>query len=114
MTAKEACISIREAILLRQDLRWRDGVNRGWVGNPYLGFCYIATEVLCHLIPEAKPYCSLDRRHFWAMIDGEVFDPTWDQFESTYTYQGRKTRFPSKMTKRSCELLEVVESLTRS
>ncbi len=98
MTPQEASKKIRAAILRRPELRynqWPD-VTAEQVSaklHPYLGHCNIATQVFCHVIPEAVPYCC-GRHHFWAKIDEKIWDLTKDQFEHGYDYTpGYKTRF---------------------
>lgn len=99
MEPLDAYTAIREAILRRPELRfkrWPD-LPAGFdptLLNPYHGFCYVATQVFCHLVEEAKPY-SYWRDHFWARIGDEIWDPTSDQFPDGFTHyeEGKPTRF---------------------
>lgn len=116
VTPQEAYDLLREAIPRRPELRFTtwprhivpEDVDRLCKGmHPYEGACYIATQVFCHLIPAAKPY-TYERQHFWAVVDDEIWDPTFDQFddrrrEEIYQY-GTPTRFKN-FSKRAKELL---------
>jgi len=117
MQPDEAYDLLREAIPRRPELRyknWPHDLAFAWAkeppefvkDNPYLGFCYIATQVFCHLVPDAQPYCTNDRMHFWSKIGEEVFDPTFDQFKYEFPYhEGRTTKF-QKLSARAEALLE--------
>ncbi len=101
MTPEIAYTLIRDAIRERPDLRYKGAVPASdpFPGNPYRGFCYVATEVFCHLVPEAKPWCMDNGMHYWAMIGDERWDLTAEQFDggterldAIYS-TGRPTRF---------------------
>lgn len=113
MTPQEANRKIRAAIRRRPDLRWSNPEYAkrfsGCFDNHYRGFCYIATQAFCQLVEEAVPY-SNRRDHFWAVVDGKIWDPTKDQFDEKYPYErGKRTRF-RRVTKRAQALLaEITE-----
>lgn len=104
MTPENAAGLLRAAIVRRPDLRFRERVSQRFrervshpdvtFPSPYTGFCYIATEAFCALVPEAVPYASETRTHFWSMVGDEVWDLTIDQFPDGYDHSGgRPTRF---------------------
>ena len=114
MRPEEASDRIRSAILARPELRWKsEDVTRDLADkwnvedrvSPYVGFCYIATQVFCNLVPDAVPMTDGARKHFWAELDGKVWDLTIDQFGSEgYDHSiGRTTRFKG-MCRRAREL----------
>lgn len=114
MIPQDAYDWLRWAIPLRPELRFRGypevPLDTSYL-KPYEGACYIATEVFCFLVPDSKPYCNPQRTHFWAQVDEEVWDPTFDQFDTPFDYSaGRKTHF-KKMCKRGNLLLEEVNRL---
>lgn len=119
MTPQDAYDLLRQAIPLRPELRfksWPDNIPYEMLEKigPYTGACYIATQVFCHLIPEAKPYCDPTRNHFWAQVDNEVWDATSDQFDFVFPYKdGKRTSF-KQMSKRSKLLLNEVSVLVES
>ena len=114
MNPQQAYDLIRIGILRRPELRFKSWPNIPKEMpdiHPMQGGCYIATQVFCHLIKEARPYCSLDRFHFWAQIDDQIWDLTFDQFEYEFDYScAALTRF-KHLSKRAAELLFEVESL---
>jgi len=123
MEPKLAYDLIRTACRQREDLRWRewtpDKIKEARERERALvvhfteleGFCYIATEVFCAMIPEAQPWCASDRMHFWAQVGEVIWDPTWDQFEEPYDYsKGRQTRF-KQFSVRATALLEETMTL---
>ncbi len=110
--------NIRKVLKRRPDLRAKDShwspekqkeLSKiyGTINFPdYQGFCYVATYAFCHLVPEARPY-TIDRSHFWAQIDDEIWDLTKEQFNYDYPYhEGRKLPRKSRPTKRVQEILK--------
>lgn len=85
--------------------------------NPYMGFCYIATQAFCHLIPEAKPWQGNDGMHYWAVLDGVTWDLTAEQFDTVYLDRiysnARPTKFKT-LCARARALLEEAENGTYS
>lgn len=109
----EAYLSIREACLKRPELRFKgwpeepkDIPDDSWGLTPYQGFCYISTQVFCHLIPDAKPYKMRAPWHYYAMIDDKVWDLTAEQFKYRLEYKilGVRTRFKNPLCERAEEL----------
>jgi len=103
---REAVAAVRRSLTddLRKPFWQRFGAN-----NPMAGHCYVASEALYHLLEgshEVKPMVirlGLDDTHWFLMVDGEIVDPTRDQFASTYEVPygeargcGFLTRQPSK------------------
>lgn len=115
MNPQEAYDKLREAIPKRPELRFKTWPNvhpdvLSTLLHPYLGGCYIATQVFVHLVEEAVPYSNPQRSHFWAQIGEEIWDPTFDQFE-TFDYSiGQKTKFKT-LSKRAQELLKECQSI---
>lgn len=118
MEPKVAYDLIRLAILERPELRWKNWPNQhprltaeySKTMNPYLGFCFISTQVFCELVKEAVPY-SHGRSHFWAQIGDKVWDPTFEQFDYQYEYnQGKPTKFKT-FSKRAQELMKTLEAI---
>ncbi len=113
MSPQEAYDLIREAIIRRPDLRYKGAVpadpTQGFEDNPYRGFCYVATEAFCELVPEARPWCMDNGMHYWAMIGEARWDLTAEQFDAerlpTIYATGRPTRF-KQFSMRACELKE--------
>lgn len=112
---------IRAAILRRPDLRYRQRKLPVPIidldVNPYLGFCYIATKAFCEMVPEARPWCSDNGSHYWAMIGDEMWDLTAEQFDgadrlASIYRSGRKTKF-NHVCRRTRELLAEAERGTR-
>lgn len=85
MNPKEAHDLIRAACLRRPELRWKHWPRDAEVwaavnlGNPYTGHCYIASHAFSQLTG-AEVWATNDKRHFWNVIDGEVWDLTKEQF----------------------------------
>lgn len=110
---KQAHDKIREACLRRPELRWRNPPKKNDKElfsivpyENYRGFCYIATYAFCYLVKEAKPY-TIDRKHFWAQINDEIWDLTKEQFDYSYNYEnGKRLRRPSKLQRRVKELVK--------
>jgi hypothetical protein len=112
MKSRQAYFAIRAAILRRQDLRYRGAAPPGpdfFEGNPYRGFCYIATKAFCELVDNARPWCDDSGMHYWAMIGDERWDLTAEQFDSPEYLEaiysrGRATKYKG-VCKRTAELL---------
>lgn len=111
----EAYCLIREACSRRPELKYRDWQNprmqyvpEDQLGlRPYTGYCYVATQVFCYMIPEAKPYCFPGRGHFYAMIDDKIWDLTAEQFPSIRDYSiGIPTKFKTPLCERAEELYD--------
>lgn len=118
MEPKVAHDLIREAIVQRPELRWKNWphqnknltVEFSKTLNPYFGFCYISTQVFCRLVKDAKPY-TYGGSHFWAQIEDIIWDPTFDQFDYEYPYDlGKKTKFKT-FSKRAQELMKTLEAI---
>lgn len=112
MNPNKASELIRAACLRRPELRFKT-----WPRVPecaesielasFQGFCYIATMAFCAKVNKAKPWCDPGRTHFWAEIDGEIWDLTKEQFDYHYPYaQGVKTKYSN--TRRVKELLKEI------
>lgn len=104
----EAYYKIREACLRRPELRFKDGIYREVDLNPYTGFCHVATQVFCKLVPGAKAYGR--DGHYFAKIGEHIWDLTAEQFDHTFRYGGAThVRLgKGKLTKRAQLLLEEV------
>lgn len=105
----EAYYKIREACLRRPELRFsnHEGIeNAGEIKPPLLGFCYVATEVFCHLIPEARPYKHKEENHIFSKIDDQVWDLTAEQYTTLLDYDNSYRRNRRPLTKRGQLLLE--------
>lgn len=102
---------LRQAIPKRPELRFRQWPSEEVFKHSdldlhtYMGFCYIATQVFCKLVPDAVPYC-FGRTHFWAKVGDTIYDPTFDQFSNPFEYKlGSKTKF-KQFSKRADALLK--------
>jgi hypothetical protein len=100
--------NLREAILLRPELVWSTYPNNMdftyKFESPYKNYCYIATEVICKIFPDAIPYKMNDPLHYFSKLNEEIIDPTYDQFEYALNYDlGKKTKF-KQFSKRAKEL----------
>lgn len=113
----EAYYKIREACLRRPELKYKDDffesvdleADKEFSLAPFMGYCYVATLVFCHLVPEAIPYTSEDKRHYFARIDEKIWDLTSEQFQEIPDYEkSRRVPRKSKLTKRAQLLLEEV------
>lgn len=108
----EAYYKIREACLRRPELRFKGGkdydptMDYDCELNPYKGFCHVATQVFCHLIPKANAYGR--DGHYFAKIEDKIWDLTAEQFDYLFPYRGatRVTLGKGKLTKRALLLLE--------
>jgi hypothetical protein len=85
---------------LTDDLR-----RHPWKGNsnPLAGHCYVASEVIFHLMPGLKPmFIRHEGQPHWFLMNGsEVIDPTASQFETPVPYsmakgKGFLTKTPSR------------------
>jgi hypothetical protein len=90
---------------LTDDLR-----RHPWKGsaNPLAGHCYVASEVLFHLIPELKPmFIRHEGQPHWFLMDGDqVVDPTASQFETPVPYSTAKGKgFLTKQPSRRARLV---------
>ncbi len=108
----DAYYSVREACMRRPELRFKDEnisqeIAEG-VQPAMLGFCYVATEVFCHLIPEARPYKHRELNHIFAKIGDEVWDLTAEQYKNIPDYNNAYRRNRRPLTKRAQLLLEEV------
>jgi hypothetical protein len=107
----EAYYKIREACLRRPELRFSNHedieieIARG-IKPALLGFCYVATEVFCHLVPEARPYKHKERNHIFSKIGDHVWDLTAEQYETILDYDNSYRRNRRPLTKRGQLLLE--------
>ena len=114
MNPLQAWHEIRDACRRRPELRHKNydeygiGVNPIPNLNPMLGFCYVATEVFCHLVPEARPYKHKELDHIFAKIGDEVWDLTMDQYDFVPDYENSYRRNRRPLTKRGQLLLEEV------
>lgn len=106
---------MREACIRRPELRFKAAENYDsnkdyeFLGlNPYTGFCHVATQVFCHLIPKAKIYAR--DGHYFAKIEDKIWDLTAEQFNYLFPYSGaaRVTLGKGRLTKRAQLLLEEV------
>lgn len=108
----EAYWAIREACLKRPTLRmkeWQGKEDDPMPDNPYMGFCYIATEVFCYLIPESRRKKMHTVNHHFATIDGKVWDLTAEQFNYTLNYKKSYQLNRKPLTERARLLLEAIE-----
>lgn len=119
MTPDKAMELIQEACWLRPELRFPDWQkahrrkmsHKGF--TPLQGYCYIATQVFCHLIKAASPYVSGEGKdaHWWAQIGDKVYDPTASQFSVPFPYEtGKKRNRRPDLTERSKELLSTIRA----
>ncbi len=104
MSLMVALHTIRARLRKSDDLRlarWRGH------GNYLAGHCYVAVEALFHLAAQREGYKPATIRHegctHWYLVnaDGDVIDPTVEQFETVPDYSlGRRrgflTRGPSR------------------
>jgi hypothetical protein len=81
--------------------------------NPILGHCFVAVEAFCHLT--GGKGCVMQHEggpHWFALLDGQVYDPTVAQFATKPDYtQGRGCGFQSKrgeVSKRTAVLLDLL------
>ncbi len=111
----EAYYKIREACLRRPELRFRGGEDFNseqdyslFNLNPFTGFCHVATQVFCYLVPEAKTFSKSG--HYFAKIEDKIWDLTAEQFNYLFPYEqsNRVTLGKGKLTKRAQLLLEEV------
>lgn len=111
----EAYYKIREACLRRPELRFKGGEDfepdkdYDLFGlNPFTGFCHVATQVFCHLVPEAKTYSKSG--HYFAKINNQIWDLTAEQFNYLFPYGGsdRVVLGKGRLTKRAQLLLEEI------
>lgn len=110
----EAYYKIREACLRRPELRFKGGENPIVGGDydmglpPYKGFCHVATQVFCYLVPYAKTFSKSG--HYFAKIEDKIWDLTAEQFDYLFPYKeaDRVTLGKGKLTKRAQLLLEEV------
>jgi len=95
------------------------------LNNPTYGHCYVATELLFHLLKsyeileDFKPYCGKDDlgiTHWWlANEDMVILDPTADQYLSVERIPpydvGRKQNFVTPNPSKRCEqMMEILRS----
>lgn len=112
MKAIDAYYLIRESCLKRPELRFKDWPevpkNDVLINlRPYTGYCYVATQVFCYLVEEAKPYKFDNPWHYYAMIGDKVWDLTAEQFGRVLDYNiGKPTRFKNALCERSEELYD--------
>ena len=107
----DASQRIQDACRRRPDLKfktWPRKVPKPAPEHPtLLGYCYVATQAFCAVVPEAVPYCDDYRSHFWAVLDGKVWDLTDDQFTYRFPYEkGRPTKFPTLTARTKALLVE--------
>jgi hypothetical protein len=110
----EAYYKIREACLRRPELRFKGGENFDSTMDyelnlkPYQGFCHVATQVFCNLVPGAKAYGR--DGHYFAKIGEHVWDLTAEQFDYIFRYGGAThVRLgKGRLTKRAQLLLDEV------
>ena len=117
MTPDYAHDLIREACTKRPELRFHRNISKEDAQEiqlkPYQGFCYIASKVFSHLIPEAELWTTDNRMHYWNVIDGVVWDLTKEQFDYDFIYDGHKV--PRKpLSERAAELLLEVERINEN
>lgn len=114
MNPSTAAQAIQNACVRRPDLKYQQWPKLTQPFDPtgepglseFQGYCYIATEAFCKVIPEARPYRNEFRSHFWAQIGDEVWDLTADQFDFEWPYdEGYPTRF-KRLSARAKELLD--------
>src|SRR5574342_509962 len=114
-TPIEAYNSIREVLLRRTDLRFKDwktvenlnALDDYFDNNPYMGFCYVASHAFTFLVPEATLHRHKHKFHYWNEIDGEILDLTKEQFKYEFPYsEGKRVPRKSKPTERVQEILK--------
>lgn len=84
-------------------------------GHPMAGHCYVASEVLFHLLEKNAQPMQMRHEgvsHWWLDVDGEVVDITAAQFRTTPNYkQGRRRSFFTKEpSKRAVKLMTRIEN----
>lgn len=111
--------AIRKALRRSDDLR--KSKYQGDL-NPFRGHCYVAAEAAYHILggekSDFKPcvmHVGEDTHWFLKNDKGQIFDPTWDQFETPPDYnlgtgKGFLTKEPSK---RARELIDRTEKSWR-
>lgn len=112
----EAHDAIRKICWRRPELKYKkwpevNEAEKKYKFTTLLGYCYVASHAFSYLIPEAEVYTDEFKRHYWNVIDGEVWDLTKDQFgEKEFDYSiGRKVPKKSKPTLRVQEILNELE-----
>ena len=112
--------AVRVACVERPELRyksWPDEkshqmADHRW-DNYFQGFCFIATQVFCHHVQDARPW-SREAEHYWAVVNDTIWDPTADQFDlerlQMIYRQGRPGCRRSDMTERARALEENVSA----
>ena len=101
---------IRTILAERDDLRKPE--YRGHP-NPIRGHCFVAVEAFCHLT--GGKGCVMQHEggpHWFALLDGQVYDLTADQFATTPDYsKGRGCGFQSRkgeVSRRTRVLLDLL------
>ena len=107
--ADPAALSARIAAVLAEHDELRKPEYRG-NKNPIVGHCFVAVEAFCHLT--GGKGCVMQHEggpHWFALLNGVVYDPTVAQFKKTPNYsKGRGCGFQSKrgqVSKRTAILL---------
>jgi hypothetical protein len=116
---KEAHDLIRAACLRRPELRFKHWPKNAeelkqYVPEDYMGYCYIASHAFSQFTG-AEIWATEDRKHFWNVIDGEVWDLTKEQFRGRYVPYEQGHRVPRKnINKLPARVKELINECDRS